>query len=186
MESEEIMLKQRTKILRDVIYFIEKKYMYELRNLWFTIYKDYCISKPNSVFCFLENDEFNNYILSLDSCVKNMQEIFINYLIKKVSINKLIFGKRQPKFIKNMLDRQYDDCSFAFRNYAESFWKNKVKRKFFYRDLRAYIDDLRKPIDIDVFERLCTKCFEDCLIETIEKDNISKSENLMKINYKFY
>lgn len=133
--------------------------------------------------------KFNNYIPSLDSCVKNMGNDFLNCLFTEIIIDIFFYGTNRTNIDKIVLKILSFYPSFDYVELIDLIveeWLYRLESSTFYDDLRIIIMQFNRLKKSGVFNSLLEKCFKDCLLDTIEKDNKSKSENLMKINYKFY
>lgn len=176
-ESDSFIYALRGKLIHDLI-----KAIYDLFLGIFRLF----ISRHKNLLSVSNDDKYYNCVPSLDSCVKNMENSFIVCLIKEILIY-IDF----PFFTRDKVEIYEMKSTFPFNyNYLMNLIFEEhfqiLEERNFYVHLVECFKKLEKFAEFPIFAGWCEKCFANCLLDTIEKDNKSKSENLMKINYKFY
>lgn len=133
---------------------------------------------------FLGTESEKGWVLALDSCIKNMEYMFIG------SVDQLIYFA-EKKF--------WDNKKNKFRELIERMYNEGVEEKIYSTNPFSGKQGNNDRNDIDYLNDICNfekgvklieadllVHFKETLVECIKKENKAKKENLKKINYDFY
>lgn len=156
-------------------------------DIYYSLFQSFNVFvSENKNLLLVPEGEFYNCVSSLDSCVKNMGEDFITSLIIEILIYVKFPGFTNTKVKKlnknNLVPYNFFELSDLIFS-QKTLYKSKYKQ--FYNNVVNSVNNF-ETLNDNMFKIMSKNIFSKCLIDTIEKDNKSKSENLMKINYKFY